>query len=249
MFHGSGGNSDKYGGLDIASLRVVGQADQKFIICQADGWLVGIDQHAADERIRLEERYDSLNDALAQCARLAPNCSPSVVDGVSVLVPPVPVLLTEHDMGVVLGMAERFKRLGIQTISPLPEACAGPATRLLIVCAPTALLPRLRDGSERAGQFARDLLLSIAGWHAGPCHTPAKFPPHQASTPYVHAESGPSSGWPALVDLPGELFEALKDIACRGAVKFGDPLSAAECQSIVARLARCQFPEFCAHGR
>ncbi|KAJ2864549.1 hypothetical protein GGH94_002825 [Coemansia aciculifera] len=90
LFQGSS-SGNIHEGLDVASLRVVGQADKKFIICQTDGWLVAIDQHAADERIRLEEHYDT--------------------------------------------------------------------------------------------------------------------------------------------------------------VKFGDPLSAAECQSIVARLARCQFPEFCAHGR
>ncbi|KAJ2731685.1 DNA mismatch repair protein [Coemansia sp. BCRC 34962] len=247
MAHVSGKN-DLYEGLDVASLRVVGQADQKFIICQTSGWLVGIDQHAADERIRLEEYYNSLNDALCQCARLAPNCSPSVADGVSVLVPPVPVLLTEHDMDAILGMTGRFKRLGIQIVSPALEICDSPIS-LLIVCAPTVLLPRLRDGSERAGQFAKDLLLSIAGWHVGPCHTPTESPPHQTAVPYGPAESGSSSGWPALVDLPGVILEALKDIACRGAVRFGDPLSAAECQSIVARLASCQFPEFCAHGR
>ncbi|KAJ2874199.1 DNA mismatch repair protein [Coemansia aciculifera] len=249
LFQGS--SSDNiHEGLDVASLRVVGQADKKFIICQTDGWLVAIDQHAADERIRLEEHYDSLNNALHQCTRLPPNCSPSVIDGISILVPPVPVLLTDHDTDVILGMSECFKRLGIQIATATSSlAVDESSSSLFIICAPTTLLPRLRDGSERADLFAKELLLAIAGWYASSRHTHAEPPLLKAAAPCGHTESDSSSGWPALVDLPGIILETLKSIACRGAVKFGDPLSAAECQSIVARLARCQFPEFCAHGR
>ncbi|KAJ2464030.1 DNA mismatch repair protein, partial [Coemansia sp. RSA 2337] len=129
------GSSSKgiHEGLNVSSLRVVGQADQKYIICQADGWLVAIDQHAADERIRLEEHYDGLDYTLHQCTRLLPNCSPSVVDGVSMLIPPVPVLLTDHDADVILGMPEHFKRLGIQVTPAASPLGIGESTSIFIV--------------------------------------------------------------------------------------------------------------------
>ncbi|KAJ2069688.1 hypothetical protein GGH13_004431, partial [Coemansia sp. S155-1] len=196
------GSSSKgiHEGLNVSSLRVVGQADQKYIICQADGWLVAIDQHAADERIRLEEHYDGLDYTLHQCTRLLPNCSPSVVDGVSMLIPPVPVLLTDHDADVILGMPEHFKRLGIQVTPAASPLGIGESTSIFIVCAPTALLTRLREGSERTDQFAKELLLAIAGWYTDSRHT-------HAESPYGHTESDSSGGWPTLVDLPGMILE------------------------------------------
>ncbi|KAJ2000230.1 DNA mismatch repair protein [Coemansia thaxteri] len=241
------------GGLNVASLQVVGQADKKFIICRTRGWLVAIDQHAADERVRLEELYSALNHTLHQCALLPPNCSPSAVDGVSVLVPPVAVLLTCHDKSLVLRQTGRFRSMGIQ-ISNLPPSEVGAnlaehsKSALYIACAPTALLPRLLSGGERTEHFAKELLLSIAGWYTG-SFVASTDPVLQPAVPGEHSERDIDSGWPTLVDLPTIILDTLKSISCRGAVKFNDSLSTAECQSIVARLSRCKFPEFCAHGR
>jgi DNA mismatch repair ATPase MutL len=48
---------------------------------------------------------------------------------------------------------------------------------------------------------------------------------------------------PPPVPVPFE--EVLASKACRGAIMFGDELSADQCQALVRRLARCRFPLQC----
>lgn len=49
----------------LCSSRSLGQVDRKFILAVAGGSVMAVDQHAADERVRLE----SLEAALAQQVR------------------------------------------------------------------------------------------------------------------------------------------------------------------------------------
>ena len=41
----------------------------------------------------------------------------------------------------------------------------------------------------------------------------------------------------------------LNSRACRSAIMFNDELTHGDCETLVARLAACQFPFQCAHGR
>ena len=56
------------GGFDrLPALRVLGQLDDTYVVCEADGGLVLVDQHAADERVHYERLARSLAaDASAQ---------------------------------------------------------------------------------------------------------------------------------------------------------------------------------------
>ena len=49
--------------------------------------------------------------------------------------------------------------------------------------------------------------------------------------------------------LPKSVHRRLCFKACRSAVKFGDPVTKAEAQELIAQLAACDFPFICAHGR
>jgi len=49
--------------------------------------------------------------------------------------------------------------------------------------------------------------------------------------------------------LPQTLNYILASRACRGAVKFGDSLSAERCEQLLQQLGDCQLPFQCAHGR
>ncbi len=49
--------------------------------------------------------------------------------------------------------------------------------------------------------------------------------------------------------LPKTVSDVLNSQACRGAVKFGDGLSAAVCKRLLAQLSKCNAPFQCAHGR
>ncbi|KAJ5426744.1 hypothetical protein N7465_001814 [Penicillium sp. CMV-2018d] len=48
---------------------------------------------------------------------------------------------------------------------------------------------------------------------------------------------------------PQGIVDLLNSRACRTAIMFNDPLNIEECQALVSRLARCAFPFQCAHGR
>ncbi|KAJ2850099.1 hypothetical protein IWW36_002154 [Coemansia brasiliensis] len=105
-------------------LQVIGQADNKYIMCQQDGWLVAIDQHAADERIRLENLFDDYSATLRRILGVAyTKSSIADIEGISVLMPPVQVRLSDHDWNKVSSVNAKLKQLGIQLAAQtLPTA-------------------------------------------------------------------------------------------------------------------------------
>ncbi|KAJ2780983.1 DNA mismatch repair protein [Coemansia javaensis] len=247
----SGGADNGSGSsIDVASLRVIGQADQKYIMCQGGGGLlVAIDQHAADERVRLEAHFGALCAMLQSLGRLGEGCAVSAAEGVSVLVPPAPAALSAHDGAAVEAVAGGLRRLGIQLAPRAADPAGagdGDGERVLhIVCAPTVLVPRLagRDrsgggGGGSGGGFARELLLAAADWLAS-----------GGSTAGTGTGGDTAEAWPALAALPSIVIDTVRSVACRSAITFNEALDLGACQALVARLARCRFPWFCAHGR
>ncbi|GLH06915.1 Uncharacterized protein GBIM_12507 [Gryllus bimaculatus] len=49
--------------------------------------------------------------------------------------------------------------------------------------------------------------------------------------------------------VPEVFKEVINSEACKGAIKFGDPLSVVECESLLLDLSKCDLPFYCAHGR
>ncbi|GAA5866738.1 hypothetical protein JCM3774_001977 [Rhodotorula dairenensis] len=61
---------------------------------------------------------------------------------------------------------------------------------------------------------------------------------------------GGGGGWTsAIKDAPPVLIDLLNSKACRGAVMFNDELTAAQAESLLAKLAQTAYPFQCAHGR
>ncbi|KAJ1734969.1 DNA mismatch repair protein [Coemansia biformis] len=233
--------------VDVSSLQVIGQADRKYIMCQAGGVLVAIDQHAADERARLEGYFDDLCAMLVQLSRLSEGQPASAAEGVSVLMPAVPVALSRHDAAAVGRVAAGLRQLGIQLAPKAADTGAqgeGDRCVLHMVCAPTALVPRLVGREGRSEGFAVELLLAAAEWLA----SGAQGSTYAASRSCA-ADEGLAGAWPALAALPGVVVDTVRSMACRGAITFNESLSLSECRAVVDRLAQCQFPWFCAHGR
>ncbi|KAJ1896603.1 DNA mismatch repair protein, partial [Kickxella alabastrina] len=248
-FAGAMNSSDSGMPIDIAALQVIGQADQKFIMCREPAiWLVAIDQHAADERVRLEINYSKLSHTLGAISRLPLAHPASMADGISLLIPPVLVALSKHNYDVVMGLQERLRLLGIQLATPEMAEPGGLVrhsdTAVHITCVPTVLAPRLRSSGQGGDGFAKEFLVAAAGWclehHAAPNTCPMSL--------QREAEANLDNAWPALVSVPGIFLDTLKSISCRGAVKFNESLDLGECRAIVEQLAACKFPEFCAHG-
>ncbi|PIA18203.1 hypothetical protein COEREDRAFT_85654 [Coemansia reversa NRRL 1564] len=244
--------------VNINSLQVIGQADRKYIMCRCDPWLVAIDQHAADERIRLEAFFDEMCEMLLLISRLPPNCPVSTVTGVSVLMPSVLAVLSEHDGTVIRSLSAEFRLLGIQfasrAFSGIHQEEEGSCT-IHIVCAPTVLVPRLANNSRSCGGsdegFGKVLLLSAANWIVdhpkalGTQGDDTRFSDSSCST----SSADLARAWPVLASQPPIIVETARSVACSSAIKFNHTLSKDECQLTVDRLAQCKFPGFCAHGR
>ncbi|KAJ1937856.1 DNA mismatch repair protein [Linderina pennispora] len=235
----------------LQAAAVIGQADNKFIMCQSNGVLLAIDQHAADERIRLEHFYSGLSAALAQISGLGVRDTIAHVEGITLLMPPVQIVLSRHDCDTALSQADKFRRLGFviredgrQNPQDMVES------HVVIECAPTVLVSRFTGDMRRVDRYAKELVLAITQWQ--PLHSARGV--RALSTSQQHsqpAEPGveAADGWPVLANVPPLIVESLKSIACRGAIKFNDPLSHCQCRALVRDLARCRFAGFCAHGR
>ncbi|TCD69227.1 DNA mismatch repair protein [Steccherinum ochraceum] len=115
---------------DLGRVRVVGQVDRKFVACVLEGngevyegeerlkgtTLILIDQHAADERVRVERFLKELCSAFLQYASPPPP-SPPPDDAVAELDRAVPVLLAKHEAVRIVQSEETrrvFERWGVR---------------------------------------------------------------------------------------------------------------------------------------
>lgn len=149
---------------------LLGGLNSEFILLRSSAGLVIVDQHAAHERVRLEQLVASLHPGTATF---------------------------ELAVAVQVQHAAPLEALGFAVggVTKVPEAFGGvPADRL-------AAAMREMD----------DALLGVR--------------------------------------IGSQLLDLLKSRACRGAVMFGDALTAQQMGAIVAGLRRCRYPGICAHGR
>ncbi|KAJ1989099.1 DNA mismatch repair protein [Coemansia umbellata] len=252
----SHGNPSASASVPIGSLQVIGQADEKFIICQANEWLFAIDQHAADERIRLEAQFDSLSHMLLLLGQLPPRYPAATVDGVTMFVPPICVTLASHEVAMVRDKTGELRMLGIEVVLLEANNACQEQCKARIICAPSVLAPRLRSSRHRVEEFGKELLVAILNWLQYR-HVEANVLQKSAAGLMTDLcgldDSEPgidqARGWPALVNVPDIILDTVRSISCRGALKFNEHISIEESKSIVRRLSECKYPEFCAHGR
>ncbi|EIW82275.1 hypothetical protein CONPUDRAFT_89709 [Coniophora puteana RWD-64-598 SS2] len=240
------GRFDKKG---IANAEVVKQVDQKFIACLIDSSeeslqsrsLVLLDQHAADERIRVERYLKEL--CLGFLRR------PPYEQGVETetLEPARPVLLTLQEASWLhanSGFRSVFRSWGFEVLlsDKDPEddeqSHADAYTQVRIRTLPQVISEKLKTGHELQ-EFVKGYLAKL---HNEELHGLDSMP---------RKESGETTDdWlKALRWCPRELIELINSKACRGAIMFNDRLNHEQCQRLVRQLAETIFPFQCAHGR
>nr|WJN24880.1 mismatch repair and meiotic recombination protein [Tranzscheliella williamsii] len=222
---------------DLRSAVVLGQIDNRLIACaiarpDQPRLLVCIDQHAADERCRLEQL---LQDYLGACLRFDPPAT--------ALCPPA-----------TLNIAHEVYELLVQCHSPVRRDLA------FLGFSVTAVV-LVHGGSGHAQvdvgaipQFVYDRVVSRAGrlQHTELlASTLASVAIQLAQHPLPPcAESERPLAWFEMHrHLPAVLRDLLASAACRSAIMFGDPLPATTATALVRALARCAFPFQCAHAR
>ncbi|PCH40853.1 hypothetical protein WOLCODRAFT_99424 [Wolfiporia cocos MD-104 SS10] len=262
---------------NLQNATVLGQVDRKFVACVIDTEedrprrdsngkskaLVLIDQHAADERIRVEQ---FLEDLCAGFLQRRPSLNPpragdepdASETSVRELDPPIPVLLTVSE---VMQLAQEevrgaFDRWGI-AFGSLEEA------RLRIMDAQDRyILGNNREAAEGTGyvqvfvksipETVGDKLLSgdelrdlVKGYLAKLQNE--GIPP---AIERIGIDPDDAFVWQSAMRwCPRELLGLVNSKACRGAIMFNDSLTIEQCQRLVKQLAKTALPFQCAHGR
>ncbi|KAF9498626.1 hypothetical protein BDN71DRAFT_1385419 [Pleurotus eryngii] len=259
---------------DLPQARVISQVDRKFIACimpavrgkpempsvgnrtpdeSPEQALILVDQHAADERIRVEKFLKEL------CLHYLGADAGGVK--LRVLSPTVLVLLTHHEAKRLASnesIQEEFRRWGFEFSRLVgllsgydPEAGADTATESGYTQVEVQSIPDMVADKLLQGQELRDLIKAfLAQLNGG----------SSGGTPNDMQDSsqGDHAWLKALRWCPRELVELVNSKACRGkfcylistgAIMFNDTLTVAQCERLLRQLSQTVFPFQCAHGR
>jgi len=265
--------SNKLSREALRSAKVIAQVDKKFILVQMPvatrertatteredqpaGLLVLIDQHAADERCKVEALLVELcaparegtTDHTASLGRRLSVEFQNLRKLISFEVPNA-----EADLFRLY--QERFAKWAIN-YDIVPAATSG----ALAVAMHTSRIVRVRTlpaAIAERSQLEPNILVSLL-------RTEIWKLPEQGIKPRTNhdhqSENSGASKSPEAADeqhswlrdistCPQGVLDMLNSRACRSAIMFNDELSLQECERLVQSLAECAFPFQCAHGR
>ncbi|KAI0385515.1 hypothetical protein F5Y04DRAFT_187007 [Hypomontagnella monticulosa] len=247
----------------LRNAKVLAQVDRKFILARVplssssassasreinDSLLVIIDQHAADERCRVEAlmrdyfivEEDTQHPPMGHKQLLA-RAQMELLDE------PIVFDVSNRDCRQFEHTAEYFRRWGItfRIGSTSKSKLDGKATaRLRVLGLPPSIAERCR--------LEPRLLIELLRKEAWKLDEQGCGSLLRAETEVVRDEDGNDSGlhWLARFHgCPGGITEMINSRACRSSIMFNDYLSHEECVALVERLANCTLPFQCAHGR
>ncbi|KAI0650516.1 hypothetical protein C8Q79DRAFT_390579 [Trametes meyenii] len=259
--------SGQFTGADLRSARVLGQVDRKFIACiirsssalpldstdepaRDECALVLIDQHAADERVRVERFLQEACTGFLACCGDADSSMCGAHIRSRTLVPPINVLLTEQEAQSIAHSSDvrsAFARWGVtlsaasvqrDVVAPSPGNEAA-YSQIQVTTVPEVVADKLLAGDE-----LRDL---IKGYLARLKMEGMEGVPY--SMGFSQHDKTPHDWQRALRFCPRELVDLINSKACRGAIMFNDTLSLEQCKNLLEKLSEAALPFQCAHGR
>ena len=219
--------------LSLDRLRIIGQVDAKYVLARSGSLMIIIDQHAADERVKLEEMLrgdgdnnrnrirdterDSGGDRTIKVRYSSAPVFTIRMTGTMSLSDTIEI--TSSDLYVLVNRPEIFQSWGfLFELIPEEEATALSSTTSVKV----TQVPVFYGEALNADDFIE----------------------------FVHYVSD-HSRWAAPHSLlkPPSLKRIAASKACRTAVKFGDILDIERCTDIMSKLSETDLPFQCAHGR
>ncbi|KAG9317349.1 hypothetical protein JVU11DRAFT_1548 [Chiua virens] len=254
---------------DLRKARIISQVDRKFIACVVDSanddalgaeendgrcndavatggkTLILIDQHAADERVRVERFLKSI------CRGFLSHQEESGGVETKQLNPAVPVLLTKHEASRLAALPcfqKAFESWGFR-FSGLKETQSrlecetepdGSYAQVFVSAIPEIVSEKLLLGKEM-----QELIKGYIG-----ALESRELEPRDPSSQHDSTTLDEETQWlKALRWCPRELVDLINSKACRGAIMFNDPLNIEQCERLVKQLSMTVFPFQCAHGR
>ncbi|KAL9559961.1 hypothetical protein MBANPS3_000181 [Mucor bainieri] len=218
---------------DLQNATILDQVDKKFIALQLNSpskTLIMIDQHAADERIKLEEM---ISTGIQSTTILEPS--------IAIDIDPSTEYHTLKNDGRIL---KCLKKWGIH-IQLVAQTDATTASRV------TALSQsRYFDTSEESPHFQKSKIFIT---HMPQLITERCLTDHSLLKSiildHMYWVMSQTDEFAIMNTCPRGILEILKSRACRGAIMFNDELTIEQCSHIVQKLSMCTFPFQCAHGR
>lgn len=205
--------------------KLIGQADRKLIVVyfKENEIIVVFDQHAIDERIRIERFFKQiiLLDLLV-IKKIGKIDKKEELKGVGFGV-------DEVEFEGFMRWKKRFKRYGFRY-----ECKEGDGHEVWVMEVPELLFKRLeKDGFKGLGEVMRMCL--------------GFFETHQEEKEGKVWDKGDWMN--GLKFMPEVLVGMLNSKACRGSIMFGDRLNHQECLRLLNELKETSQPFLCAHGR
>ena len=238
----------------LRDAEVISQVDKKFILVRlpasdtsgtmnerGSSLLVIIDQHAADERIRIESLISDL------CTLPHPKNHPESGIATTILEKPIYFDISSKEITLLRTHRQHFANWGIVYTTPEPatrgKGKVANAERLTILALPPGIVERCKLDPRLLIELIRTEVWKV---HDNPLAHPL---PSTTSNSIVEKGDATPKWVKKIHSCPKGIIELLNSRACRSAIMFNDELSKEQCEVLVRRLAGCVFPFMCAHGR
>ncbi|KAJ5149421.1 hypothetical protein N7448_000999 [Penicillium atrosanguineum] len=233
----------------LATSSIIAQVDQKFILVKMhsefaqhpgydlEGVLVLIDQHAADERCRVERLFEEMFIS-TESSTAASQVRMVEIDPISFNVSSIESALFRKYLGF-------FQTWGIHyNIDAKLVSTATVSIHFL----PVLIAERCRSEPNLILDLLRREIWTCEEDDQRPLGSKRSSTEHFADMS-PNEPSGAHSWVQQMSGCPQGILDLLNSRACRSAIMFNDPLSIEDCKVLVLRLAKCSFPFQCAHGR
>ena len=218
--------------------------------------LVLIDQHAADERVRVE---GLLEDLCAPPSREGSSSShygcdldclcsqPSVAT--LALKKPITFEISFQEQKLFSHEKKYFAMWGILydlSLAQGPCSVSSRSThRLSVKTLPEPIAERCQVEPKVLIELLRNEL-----WKREESGQTGKFESDVVNTRSLQVALSSEKNWPSRIhSCPQGILDMINSRSCRSAIMFNDELTMEDCRSLVQRLAKCAFPFQCAHGR
>ncbi|KAH7094453.1 DNA mismatch repair protein [Paraphoma chrysanthemicola] len=236
----------------LSRAQAIAQVDKKFILVKlinSDGMeqdharkpvsLVLIDQHAADERVHVEDLYEQLCAPLAAEAQgYKSTLGHKSLVACTILEQPLLFTVSKQERSYLVQHAAMFANWGILVdIVDSTQDAERAGTMLSVKALPPVILERCKADPALLISLLRSTVWEFAG--------DSRLRPSPSCTGGVSSRDWATK----LVHCPPPLLEIVHSRACRSAIMFNDELDVEQCTQLLQRLAACKFPFICAHGR
>ena len=254
----------------LRDAHVIAQVDRKFILIRmrlyprkelwdnggsvTDQVLVLVDQHAADERVRIEGLFSDLCTQPPRENMTFPCVHPVSRVETTVLARSIVFEIQEREYALFKIHATHFADWGILYNIHMPHAEdaaeTSPGYKLAIKTLPAGIAERCRMDAKILIDLMRREVWKLEDSGNKKYNFSETSPtPSRITNTELSAGLGHDHWHSRITNCPQGILDLLNSRSCRSAIMFNDELTPEECVILIGRLATCIFPFQCAHGR